>query len=236
MMANNNDWDELVQQVARSHAAPQKLATPLSQPAQRRRAVVPNVLPPYMIKPAAPVQYGTDIRKWLAITILFAGVLTGGYFVYSKNTMAPTAPPAQTESALSNSAQPATGTTSVYSGGNGVVSTGIATQAVAVRYALESRLRPAGFLETLSAGQKIELRSVGDLKLPLDGKPLVAYALLYARLDEATEKRWRDAGLFKNEVVPNSFLRTVTLANPDSQSLLLDWHVEGILLKLPGRP
>jgi len=232
-MVNSNDWEELVEEVARS----QKRAAPPSQTPQRRRAVVPNVLPPYMIKPAAPAQDGIDAKKWLAIAILLALVLTGGYFVYSKNYMAPPTPP---ESAVSNfdpssSAQPATATGSAYLTGNGIVSAGDATHAVAVRYALESRLRPAGFLENLSAGQKIELHAAGDLKLPFDGKPLVVYALLYARLDEATEKRWREAGLFKNEVVPNTFLRAVTLANPESLSFLLDWHVEGILLKLPGR-
>ena len=119
---------------------------------------------------------------------------------------------------------------------NGGESSRNATFQSAMKSALENRLRPPGCLDPAVGRQYRKLQKVDDLHVPLNGKPLIVCAVLAARLDEVTERHWRDAGLLKNEsVVTNPFLRTVTLSNPEGLDYLLDWHVEGVWATSPLR-
>ncbi len=102
--------------------------------------------------------------------------------------------------------------------------------------ALENKLRPADYLEKLGAGQELKLKKVCELTMPGDGKPFVVYVVLYARLNGKTEQRWKDAELFKSGDTGDPFLRAITISSPKDLELLLDWHVEGCVLKRPGPP
>ena len=73
---------------------------------------------------------------------------------------------------------------------------------------------------------------VSELKLADDGTPTTIFCLLRARLDNATEKRWKDAGLLEADVSSESFVRSVTLKNRNDVDNLYDWHVESVALTL----
>lgn len=92
-----------------------------------------------------------------------------------------------------------------------------------------NRLRPQGVLESLGA-QPSGLLSIDKVRMPLDGKPLRATAVLYALLDERTEQRWRDAKILAPTPSPSPFLKPVTIASESALDLLRDWHVEGVVV------
>lgn len=104
--------------------------------------------------------------------------------------------------------------------------------------ALSNRLRPRTFLSSLQfAGKPPVFVPVKELKAPAPGRKQIVYCLMYAQLDPQTEKTWRDAKMFQDEVSPLSpFLRTVTLTGTESLEHLYDWHVESVASTLRLAP
>lgn len=101
---------------------------------------------------------------------------------------------------------------------------------------LRERLRPKDFLDKFAlAGKTPIFIPVSKLKLSVGGNPHILYCLLYALLDEATERSWKKAGMFRDEHGPASpFLRTVTITTQETLDNLADWHVEGVSLDDPS--
>jgi hypothetical protein len=103
---------------------------------------------------------------------------------------------------------------------------------------LSNRLRPRTFLSSLQfAGKPPVWTPVKELQPPAPGQKRIVYCLMYAQLDPQTEKTWRDAKMFQDEVSPLSpFLRTVTLTTRESLENLYDWHVESVTSTLRLAP
>lgn len=214
----------LANKVAREpeHAAPA---------APRRPTAMPRGAPPYKPHSAASTVPTTQILKFFfAVALLLAAGLFAAYTLIPSSS-----DPRQNEIAADGTPSTSSqnpNTDPNYFGGGG--SDGNALFVMGIESTLATRLRPADFLDTLGAGQKVELKKISDVKLPPDGKPLVLYVVLYARLDDATERRWQESGLFKKDAANFSpFLRTLSIANREGLDNLLDWHVEGVLTKLP---
>jgi hypothetical protein len=94
------------------------------------------------------------------------------------------------------------------------------------------RIRPDGYVDTLTIdGKTPEFASIGDLKLPADGKPLNVYVLLHSQLDDRTELAWRRSGMFRDEGRTQSpWLRLVTICDREVLDNLIDWHVDRVAL------
>ena len=87
--------------------------------------------------------------------------------------------------------------------------------------------------ESAMANMRLDAKSaaffpVSELKVPEDGSPTTIYCLLRARLDTATEKRWREGGLLQADASSESFVRKVTLKSRNDVDNLYDWHVESV--------
>lgn len=243
-MNDDNDWEKLVREVERAQAAkraqntPRELAPGLDVQSRRRVPVVPNVLPRYMVKPAELVRQRSVLPAFLKVSIVLAVVLAGAYYL-RQNYEQPSHQSAEsvTPTVTVPATQQGSGGWSARGGGNRSDSgdgSGSLEFRASIQSALEGRLRPAGVIEALYGNQKLEWLKISTMDLPKYGKPRVVSAVLYARLDDATEKRWRDAGLFKSEgIIATPFVRKVTISNREDLDLLLDWHVEGVVASLP---
>lgn len=193
----------------------------------RRPPAVPRVLPPYLIAARNPAPQSASSPKYLLIAIILAASVAAAiYFAATRNTQET----ASVASPLTPSVAtpPISAKTPSPSVARAELTPSVSTAASAA--AFNNSLRPADFLETLGSGKKLDLKKFSSLTLPANGKPLIIKVVLYARLDDLTEQRWRAHGLFANESTTTTpFLRSVTLKDQDSLDLLLDWHVEGFL-------
>jgi hypothetical protein len=99
------------------------------------------------------------------------------------------------------------------------------------------RIRPDSYVETLTInGKAPEFLSIGDLKVPCDGRPLEVYVLLHSQLDDRTEQAWRRSGMFRGEGRTLSpWLRLVTISDQDALDHLIDWHVDRVALAVPEK-
>ncbi len=80
-------------------------------------------------------------------------------------------------------------------------------------------------------GKPAEFFSVENLMRRADDYPITVSVLLRGQLDAYTEAAWREAGMFRDEVLlPSPFLRTVTITNSQAMQNLIDWHVEAVSL------
>ena len=240
-MSNDNEWDKLIQAVEREQAArgvqdaPRELVSGLGMYEGRRMPpVVPNVLPAYIAKPAAARRKWAALWGFLKVSFGLVIILGGSYYLWQKYR-APLGDSAvrtvDNETSTASQHAPVGG----ISGGDGFRNARENSEyRTSIQSALEGRLRPVDLIESIYGKQKVDWLKVSSMNLPKDGKPLIVFAVLYARLDDDTEKRWHDAGLFNNEgVVPTPFIRKITISNREGLDLLLDWHVEGILANNP---
>lgn len=187
-------------------------------------------------RPGANTKFWKIARGLLyACVLLFLGTLLWSYFD-SGSPSAPAETQPQAAAPAAAQAQPGvaavTTTGSLPAAGDGGVTLPAPARPSAEAVPYVNRLRPAGVLESLaSGGKQPELLSLDRVRLPIDGKPLQATVVLYAQLDERTERRWQEAKVLAKSVSsPNPFLKPVTIADANGLDLLRDWHVEGVVV------
>ena len=236
-MRNPEEWEKLVREVELEQIA-QRNRNPSPPPGaslpRARGNVVPNVIPAYLEKhipkpKPKPVKLPVAYLLIPVILVLSLGVAIFWYQSATTAQMVASAVPSTPGAVI----VPASGATKWDAVAGTARDSGFRRS---VQQALENRLRPPGLLESMMGNQKIDWLKMSNLEAPPKGaQPLILYVVFFTLMDDATEKRWRDAGMFKREgVVATPFVRQVAITNSDTLNNLLDWHVEGVLKKYPG--